>query len=330
MWGGGGDRRAAKTWPLIEGFAKVPAFLRDLASGEVHPLEDFTLIGRGEGVSLRLTDAGISRQHATIRRENLDYWLVDLGSVNGSFVNDTALTAARVLRHGDRLQLGGSVLVFLQSGSGAASEPSTIARTEISIPSQAPIASEAVTLLVGDLRDFTRIGRELSADQVASLLREWYADCQAILRRHGASIDKFIGDCVFAYWHGVDMETRAKALAAAGDMRKVEAEPTSPTRILLNARHGIALDCRIGLHVGTVALGPMGKGISTALGDAVNFVFRLETLTRAVDQPVLVSAAFVEGLGQDGRFRSCGRHHVKGFAEPIEVFAPWPLSETAG
>ncbi|MDW6022114.1 adenylate/guanylate cyclase domain-containing protein [Mesorhizobium sp. BAC0120] len=301
----------------------MPAFLRDLASGEVHTLDDFTLIGRGEGVTLRLSDAGISRQHATIRRENLDYWLVDLGSVNGSFVNDMALTAPRVLRHGDRLQLGSSVLVFLQSGRVPASEPPAIERTEISIPRQGPLASQAVTLLVADLRDFTRIGRELSPEQVASLLREWYADCQLILRRHGASIDKFIGDCVFAYWHGIDVETRAKALVAAEDMRKVEVEPGSPTRILLKARHGIALDCRIGLHVGTVALGPMGKGISTALGDAVNFVFRVETLTRTVDQPVLVSAAFVEGWEQGGRrFQSCGRHPVKGIAEPIEVFAP--------
>jgi class 3 adenylate cyclase len=74
----------------------------------------------------------------------------------------------------------------------------------------------------------------------------------------------------------------------------------------------------------------MGKGISTALGDAVNFVFRIESLTRAVDQPLLVSAAFVEGWRQGDRgFQSCGRHQVKGIAEPIEVFAPRPPSETA-
>lgn len=93
----------------------MPAILTDLASGEVHRLADFTLIGRGDGVTLRLSDAGISRQHASIRRENLDYWLVDLGSANGSFVNDTALTAARVLKHGDRVRLGSSTLVFHQS-----------------------------------------------------------------------------------------------------------------------------------------------------------------------------------------------------------------------
>jgi adenylate cyclase len=67
----------------------------------------------------------------------------------------------------------------------------------------------------------------------------------------------------------------------------------------------------------------MGKGITTALGDAVNLVFRIEALTRTVSQPILVSAAFAGGWQPDaGAFRSCGRHAVKGAAEPIEVFAP--------
>lgn len=301
----------------------MPAILRDLTSGEIHRLADFTLIGRGDGATLRLSDAGISRQHATIRRENLDYWLVDLGSANGSFVNDTALTATRVLKHGDRIRLGNSNLVFHQSETAAVAEPLEHARTEISIPSSTSIVSEELTLFVADLRGFTRMSELLAADQVAELLREWYADCQAILRQHGASIDKFIGDSVFAYWHGVEPDTRRRALGAAMQLRSVEVDPVTPTRVHLFADKGISLDCRIGMHVGMVAMGPMGKGISTALGDAVNTVFRIEGLTRAVGEPLLVSAAFVDGLESDGvAFRSCGSHQVKGRAEPIEVFAP--------
>jgi adenylate cyclase len=180
-----------------------------------------------------------------------------------------------------------------------------------------------VTLFVADLKGFTRMSEQLSPDQVAALLREWYADCQLILRRFGATIDKFIGDSVFAFWHGVDVATRAKALAAAQALRSVEIDPASPTRLLLRAEHDISLDCRIGIHVGTVAVGQMGKGITTALGDPVNIVFRIEALTRTVKQPILLSAAFVNGWQPDaGEFRSCGVHMVKGSAEPIEVFAP--------
>lgn len=309
---------------LAGDFGEVHAVLRDITSGEVHPLSDFTLIGRGDGATLRLADGGISRQHATIRRENLDYWVVDLGSVNGSFVNDVALTTARALRHGDRLRFGGCTMIFIQSKNAALPpEPAEQARTQISLNRQSSKASEAVTLLVADLRDFTRISRLLGTEDVAELLREWYADCQSILRRYGASIDKFIGDCVFAYWHGTDIETRAKALASAAALRAVEVKSTSPTRLLLKENHGIMLDCRVGIHVGTVALGSMGKGVSTALGDAVNLAFRIEALTRVVEQPILVSSDFAGDWGLGGPdFHSCGLHSIKGLTEPIEVFVP--------
>jgi adenylate cyclase len=302
----------------------VPAVLKDLSSGRSFPLEDFTLVGRGEGVTVQLADAGVSRQHASIRREDRDYWLVDLGSANGSYVNGVELTAARVLRDGDRVQLGNSTLLFEHSRVAApAAAPADDDRTRISLAHSAPVASQTVTLFVGDLQGFTRMSEQLSPDEVAALLREWYADCQSILRRHGATIDKFIGDSVFAFWHGVDIATRARALAAAQELRSVEIDPASPTRQLLKSERDITLDCRIGIHIGTVAVGQMGKGITTALGDAVNIVFRIEALTRTVSQPILVSAAFASGWTPDaGAFLPCGRHMVKGAAEPVEVFAP--------
>jgi adenylate cyclase len=302
----------------------VPAVLKDLASGRSFPLEDFTLVGRGEGATVQLADAGVSRQHASIRREDGNYWLVDLGSANGSYVNGVELTAARVLRDGDRVLFGSSTLVFEQSRAAAViAAPADDDRTRISLAQPSPVATETVTLFVADLKGFTRMSEQPSPDQVAALLREWYADCQSILRRHGATIDKFIGDSVFAFWHGIDPATRARALAAAQELRSVEVDPASPTRQLLKSERDITLDCRIGMHIGTVALGQMGKGITTALGDAVNIVFRIEALTRAVSQPILVSAAFAGGWQPvTGEFRSCGRHAVKGAAEPIEVFAP--------
>ena len=302
----------------------MPAALRDLNSGNAFALQDFNLIGRSDGATIHLDDSGISRQHATIRREGLNYWLVDLGSANGSYVNDVALTTPRALRAGDRLQFGRSVLLFDQDDAAVARpEPvMTVGKTQISEATTVPLRNQAVTLFVGDLAGFTQMSSQLSADQVADLLREWYADCNAILKHYGASIDKFIGDCVFAYWHGTDVDIRARALHAAQALRDVEAASTSPTRVLLKQKKNIVLDCRIGLHVGDVAIGAMGKGVNTALGDAVNIAFRIEALTRKVEKPALVSAAFLDDW-DEGRayFESCGFHEIKGQAEMIEVFA---------
>lgn len=299
----------------------MPAIVRELTSGERHHLCEVSLIGRGEGAAVHLTDASVSRHHAAIRHEHANFWIVDLGSANGTFVNGIAVTQPRALRHGDRLRLGDAVLLFEESESTSSRLP-LVEKTQISRLGPEPARGVPVTMLVADLKGFSTICALLMAEQVADLLREWYADCDTILKRHGATIDKFIGDCAFAYWDGTDLETREKALLAALALRAAEAMPTSPTRILLRSRHGIGLDCRVGLHLGKAAVGAMGKGINTALGDAVNVAFRIEALTRAVDQPILVSAAFVEGwLEEQHRFTPCGRHAMKGHSDQIEVFA---------
>lgn len=298
----------------------MPARMRDLTSGASFDLGAVSLVGRGEGSTVRLADTSVSRQHATIRHEHAAFWITDLGSANGTFVNGVALAAARALRHGDRLRFGNAVLVFEETGA-AASAPRLDDRTQISRLAPEPLRGVPVTLLVADLKGFTAICARLSAEQTAGLLREWYADCDAVLKRHGATIDKFMGDGLFAYWHGTEPDIRDRALRAAEALRAVEAVPVSPTRLLLKDRQGTGLDCRVGLHIGEAAVGTMGKGVNTALGDAVNLAFRIESLTRAVDEPILVSAAFAAGFS--GRpLRSCGRHAVKGVEEPVEVFAP--------
>ena len=85
---------------------------------------------------------------------------------------------------------------------------------------------------------------------------------------------------------------------------------------------GITVQCNVGLNIGPVALGAMGRGVNTAVGEAVNITFRIESLTRKLDQPVLASAAFVDGIeGAQSLFEQAGTHSVKGQPEPVEVYA---------
>ena len=72
---------------------------------------DVTVIGRGSDADVRLSDTGVSRRHAELRREGDDVIFVDLGSTNGSTVNGRAAERVR-LSPGDRIQLGRTVLVF--------------------------------------------------------------------------------------------------------------------------------------------------------------------------------------------------------------------------
>src|SRR5215212_2515528 len=82
--------------------------------GKSFTLDDFVVVGRGDDATLRLSDPEVSRQHATLRREGANYWVVDLGSANGSYVNEQALTVPRMLQDGDRIQFGNTKLLFEQ------------------------------------------------------------------------------------------------------------------------------------------------------------------------------------------------------------------------
>lgn len=299
------------------------AQLTALINDRLYPLEEFNLIGRSDDASVKLEDNSVSRQHATIRCEGDHYWLVDLGSANGTYVNDSAITTARVLRNGDRIQFGTNLMVFHQDGIAALHDGEAMgSTTQVLRRELVPIKTESLTMLVGDLKGFTQISAQVTPEQVADLLREWYADCNTILRERGAMIDKFIGDCVFAYWHGTDKDVRAKALDAARALRKNESTETLSTRLTLKVTKNLDLDCRIGLHIGDVAMGAMGKAVNTAVGDAVNLVFRIESMTRQLNCGVLASAAFVMDW-EEGRvlFEPRGSHEVKGHPASIEVFA---------
>jgi FHA domain-containing protein len=81
-------------------------------SSEEWPLAgEKSVIGRLLGSEVEVQDPGASRQHAEVRRDGDDFILVDLGSTNGTLLNDAPVSEA-ALEDGDRITIGRSVLVF--------------------------------------------------------------------------------------------------------------------------------------------------------------------------------------------------------------------------
>ena len=74
------------------------------------------VIGRAEGVDIRLEDAAVSKQHASIEVMGADHILLDLESSNGTFVNGTRVTR-HLLRHGDAIDILGFELKYVDHKS---------------------------------------------------------------------------------------------------------------------------------------------------------------------------------------------------------------------
>jgi predicted component of type VI protein secretion system len=94
--------RASVTFQVLEGIDRGRVY-REL------PVP--VTIGREEGNTLRLNDERVSRFHAKVQIDGDDYILTDLESTNGTRVNGTAVQIRR-LRHGDRVGVGRSLLLF--------------------------------------------------------------------------------------------------------------------------------------------------------------------------------------------------------------------------
>ncbi len=89
--------------------------------GQVYKIEkDSLTLGRGTSNDITFVDPAMSRVHCEIRREGDDYVVEDRHSANGTFVNDEHIELPFLLRPGDTIRMGQTVLLFQEEGAGEA------------------------------------------------------------------------------------------------------------------------------------------------------------------------------------------------------------------
>ncbi|MGE5624961.1 MAG: CHASE2 domain-containing protein [Bacillota bacterium] len=182
--------------------------------------------------------------------------------------------------------------------------------------------SREVTLLFSDIRGFTTLSESHTPEQVVDILNRYFTLQVDVVFRHGGTVDKFIGDCIMAFWGAPlpDPNQAKNAVAAALEMSKVLLE----FRKTLGPELAEVFDVGIGIHTGPAVVGFMGSANKldyTAIGDTVNLASRIEGQTKGVAR-VLVSAATRERCGDAFDFVERGTYKVKGRNEPVQLFEP--------
>jgi adenylate cyclase len=175
-------------------------------------------------------------------------------------------------------------------------------------------------IMICDLRDFTRISDNWPRDDVIDLLNDYFDAISEPVARHGGEILKFMGDGLLAIFPLSQPNACANLLHAVTEARQAMAALNEK-----NSGSGRApLNFGIGLHVGDVMYGNIGSRTRldfTVIGPAVNMASRLETLTKQLGKPVLLSRAFADFVERDFELERVGEHSVRGFSDPIELFA---------
>ena len=175
-------------------------------------------------------------------------------------------------------------------------------------------------LLATDLRGFTSLSDRLPAHDLIELLDDYFDAVTSPIAERGGEVLKFVGDGLLAIFATDADGKRASAQAALEAGEEALARLESLNRVRQQAGRAL-IRVGIGLHVGTVYYGNVGAADRldfTAIGPAVNLVCRLESLTKRLDRPMLLSRDFSKLCGRT--LVSLGFHPVRGLSDPEEVF----------
>ena len=276
-------------------------------------------IGRSPQATVPLVDdPNASRKHALIQRESSgEYYLSDLGSRNGTTRNGLPVTAPVPLKDGDSFTIGSHRFVFHQATNRAAEEEDYQAPTDVLV------VERMISILVLDIRNYTGLARELGEARISEVMNKLFHESGQALKKHGSWTQKYIGDAVMAFWvHGDQQGTPKEIVSIFQSLVHL-------TRIVaaLNAEFALPrpLVFGAGINSGLAVTGNMGSaGLAdhTAMGDAVNKAFRLETATKEVGQEVLVGKSTYAFLAEHAPARALFSSHVvhlKGYDEPEQA-----------
>jgi adenylate cyclase len=156
------------------------------------------------------------------------------------------------------------------------------------------VRRQTVAVLFCDIVGFTRMAEAMVPEAVVTMLREFHQRMTMQIFACGGTVEKYIGDAIFAVFGvpAASSEDAANALLCA-DMMLAALECWNDER---EARGEPRLAIGIGLNYGPAVLGDVGSEHSfsfTVIGDTVNTASRLQALTRTFETPLVVGDALV-------------------------------------
>jgi adenylate cyclase len=278
-------------------------------------------IGRSPQCTVVLEgDSMVSRKHALVQREESgEFYLSDLGSRNGTTRNGVPVTSPVPLADGDSFTIGSHRFVFHR--------PLDPSRKEEAFqdPTDVMVVERMITILVLDIRNYTVLARELGEARITEIMNKLFHQAGELLKRNGSWAQKYIGDAVMAFWvHGDEGGTPKEIRLIfeslselVGVIGRLNTEFAPPRPLAFGA----------GLNSGMAVTGNMGSAAvsdHTAMGDAVNKAFRLETASKEVGREIVIGRSTYDLIrARDDVADAFSKHtvHLKGYDAPEEVLA---------
>jgi adenylate cyclase len=235
------------------------------------------------------------------RQAHAEFWLVDLGSANGTRLNGRRVSRPTRLRVGDRIEVAGRQFTFCCPGAAPQPVPDSSSTINATV---SELRQVDYWLLVADMIGSTQLVQRMPAESSASVTGQWLATCRSIIEASGGLINKYLGDGFLAYWSAAESANVVQGLNALGKLQA-----------------SAAVAFRMVLHYGTATCGGAPSGGEESLsGREVTFVFRMEDLASVHGTGLLLSDAAAAKLKSLLPTVLHGEHAVQGFDGKYRFF----------
>ena len=181
-------------------------------------------------------------------------------------------------------------------------------------------ATKRMTFLFSDIRGFTPISEKYQKDPqgLTQLINRFLDNQTEIILKHGGTIDKYMGDCIMAFWGApLDDEHQVNnATKAVLEMRVALGELNDTL-----AKEGLdQINTGAGINTGLCVVGNFGSSTRfdySVLGDSVNLAARLESSCKNYDTDLIISEySLVDGYD----YKFLDEVTVKGKSEPVKIY----------
>ena len=270
-----------------------------LPNGERHVLDGTWSIGRAPDNSLPLADNEVSRRHAIIQAQGeREFWLVDLGSANGTYLNGRRISQSVRLHNGDIIRIGSHELEF---GTEVQSAMDPVGQ-QAKVSTMIHIRQAQCWLMVADIIGSTQLSHTLPDAEFPRMTGTWFKNCRQIIDECGGHMSKYLGDGFFCYWEDTE-DSAIQVRQAVSKLYEVQRAANPPFRLVL--------------HFGAAMLGTVPTMNELNLhGPEVNFVFRVEKVAATQKQNILFTEAAVKRMAAEKEVRLVSECPVEGFPSP--------------
>jgi len=180
-----------------------------------------------------------------------------------------------------------------------------------------------MTFLFCDIRGFTPISEKYKGNPegLTKLINRFLTRMTDVIIANGGTIDKFMGDCIMAFWNAPieDGQHEEHAVQAAIDMQN----ELLKLNMQLAAEDLPTIAIGIGINTGEALVGNMGSDQRfdySVIGDAVNLAARLESSSKTLGKTLVIGEETVKAAKLNYNFEYIDQITVKGKTEEIKVY----------